>query len=186
MLSNRPIALVTLALLAACAPPWAVIRQSGPPSALAGAQQVSVATDFNSLMMGGLPVAQYIASHAPEEQAAFQEVLRATDEGFRAELANRLMVPTVAAMAPPQPGEVRVTARFVFMEQGKYAFIYKQPSELTTRLVWSVGGVEVDEIETYVRVTAEINRPAIIQRLRIAATITARHAASFFARAQEG
>ena len=167
-------------LVVGCAAPWRVVVQSGPPSELAQIEQLSVATDFSELSIDGEPLRQFLAQRPREENQAFQEVLRSMDEGFRAELQNRMQVPLAHAAAPPGRREARLTARFVELRQGKYGFAYKLPSELRTRLRWTIGHRLVDEIETFVRVGANRQRPSIIQRLRIAATISARYAAAFF------
>ena len=175
---------VAIAITSACGPPWAVIQQSGPPSALAGARQVTVAIDFSNLHVGGEPIDSYMAHQDGERQRAVDEVLQATADAFVAELIASIPVTVIPVDAPPQPGEVRVTARFVDLVMGKYAIIYRQDSRLTTNMEWSVGGQVTDHIQTTVFVAAEIARPSIVQRLRVAGSNTARLGASFFRREQ--
>ncbi|HJK95113.1 MAG TPA: hypothetical protein RMH85_25570 [Polyangiaceae bacterium LLY-WYZ-15_(1-7)] len=163
-----------------CGPPWQVIQQSGPPSALRGAQQVSVATDFSQLMIRNRTLDQEMAARDPNEQAAMQEVINVMDQNFRQELSLRLGVPVVPAQGPPQPGEVRVVARWTYMDMGKYAVIYARDTDLRTRLVWSVGPQVVDEIEVRAVRNADRYHPAIVQRVGAAAQVTAQLAARFF------
>jgi hypothetical protein len=170
--------------LIGCGPPWAVIQQSGPPSALQGAPQVTAAVDFSQLTFGGKTLDQMMAERNPEEQQALNDVFAAMAEAFPVALAERLAVPVVAASGPPQPGEVRVTAQFLDGDLGKYVFVYARDSFLTTNLVWSVGGQDVDVIQTRVVVQASRSQPAIIQRMRIASTNTGRLGAEFFRREQ--
>tara|TARA_B100001750_G_scaffold196220_1_gene168285 strand:+ start:1709 stop:2212 length:504 start_codon:yes stop_codon:yes gene_type:complete len=161
-----------------------VVRQSGPPSALVGARQVVVAVDYQSLTVGSLPVTTYLDGLAPDRRAAVEEVLQAMGDAFIAELTVRLAVPVVPATAPPAPGEVRVTARFQGMVMGKYAVVYAQDSRLITALSWSVGPTPTDEVQTDVFVPADVTRPAILQRMQLAAGDTAALAAEFFRREQ--
>lgn len=172
-------------ILSGCVPPWAVLQQSGPPSALRGATQVTAAVDFSQLTFGGKNLDQMMAERDPEEQQALNDVLAAMAQAFPAALAERLNVPVVPAQGPPQPGEVRCTAVFVEGDLGKYVVVFARNSLLTTNLVWSVGGQDVDVVQTRVVVEANIRQPAIIQRMRIASTNTGHLGARFFASEQE-
>ncbi|MCA9607425.1 MAG: hypothetical protein H6721_00125 [Sandaracinus sp.] len=176
-------AVIGLSLIG-CGPPWAVIQQSGPPSALQGASQITVAVDFSQLTFDGKNLDQMMAERNPEEQAALNDVLTTLALAFPAALAERVNVPVVAAQGPPQPGEVRCTAVFVEGDLGKYMIVFARNSWLTTNLVWSVGGEEVDVIQTRVVVEANVDQPAIIQRVRIASTQTGNLGANFFTREQ--
>ena len=180
----RLLHLMAAALFLSACTPWLIIRQSGPPSAIAGAQQVVLAVDYSQLMVGAVHVDQYRNSRGADEIQAFEDVLQAMADSFFEEAGNRMGVPVTPAAGPPAEGEVRVTFRPIYMVQGKYAVVYKEDSELRSRIVWSVGPQEVDEIETYIKVGASLTRPAIIQRMKIASAKTGRWAASFFERAQ--
>jgi hypothetical protein len=183
--SWRAILVAILGLgLIGCGPPWAVLQQSGPPSALRGAPQVTAAVDFSQLTFGGKTLDMMMAERDPEEQQALNDVFASMAQAFPAALAERLNVPVVPAQGPPMPGEIRCTAVFVEGDLGKYVVMFARDSWLTTNLVWSVGGQDTDVIQTRVVVQANIRQPAIIQRMRIATTNTGHLGAEFFRREQ--
>jgi len=171
--------------MAGCGPPWRVIRQSGPPSALRGATQVIVATDLSAMYVNGKTVDQVMAERSPDEQRAMGEAIAALQTGFIQGFATNTRVSAPVAQGPPMRGEgVRVTARFTNVDPGKYAFVYTRDTMVTARIVWTIDGQVVDEIETTRRVDASMSQPAIIQRMRIGGRRTGELAASFFRRAR--
>jgi len=175
-----------LLLVAACSPPWAVLRRSGPPSALAGAERIRVAVVTDGLTVEDQTLDDYLAAmDDEEEQASFRDQLATMASSFREALGDELEIPVEEVTGPPEEGEVRLTAHLVDLEPGRFAVMVAVPTELTARLQWSVGHQDVDAIETFVRISSDLTRPATIQRMRIAAAQTARLTAQFFEREQE-
>ncbi len=174
----RPLAL--LFLLAACGPQWTTVQQSGPPSALRDATAVTVAFDYDDLLVRDLPVQSYLAGLDPQERAELEQVLEAMATGFLAELTVALPVRVRPASGAPGPNEVRVTVRFRAMELGRHRVHRRIDSQLFTDLVWSVGQTPTDVIRLRTRVQASSSHPVTIERMQVAAERTAQAAAAFF------
>lgn len=173
---------LVLALLASCGPPWAVIVQSGPPSALAGAQSVTYAADFNEVLIDGNPY----GAEPPNEQQSLSEVFATMDQNFLEQFSSRMPVPVVPANAPPGPGEIRMSPVFVEIVRGTRGPIGRQPTQLVTRFRWTVGGQITDEVEVFCSITPALTRPSVGGRLNNCAKRAGAQAAQFFERAQQG
>jgi hypothetical protein len=166
--------------LAACGPSWTTVRQSGPPSALRGAQAVVVAFDYEELQIGQVPVASYLAGLEPPERGELERVLQAMADGFLTELTVALPMRVEPASGPPEGGEVLVTVRFRAMELGRYRVSRRIDSQLVTDLEWTVDGRTSDIIRARTRVPASSSRPTRLGRMQVAAEQTASIAADFF------
>jgi hypothetical protein len=170
-----------LVLVASCGPPWRVIVQSGPPSALAGVPALTISTDSSTLSVNGKSLQQVYA-----EEESFPEAVSNMESGFLSGFTQYAGVPVTPMPTPPGPQEVRVVARFSEVDPGKYAFIYARDTVLTTHVLFIMGGQVVDEIQITRKVSASMSQPAIIQRMRIAGQLSGELAARFFRRARSG
>jgi hypothetical protein len=175
----RYLLVLTVALLASCGPPWAVLVQSGPPSAVSGAQSVSYAADFSQVLVDGHP----FGAEPPNEQQSLSEAFANMDQHFLEEFSGRMMVPVVPANAPPGPGEVRMSPVFVEVVRGTRGPIGFAATELRTRFRWTIGGQVTDEVEVYCKVSPALTRPSVAGRLNSCAQRAGRQAAQFFERA---
>lgn len=173
--------LSAIALLAAsgCGAPWATIVQSGPPSAIAGAQQVSYAASFDSLILDGQPVGQVLAQESPDEQSAIQTAFQEMDQEFFQAFSEGVDVPVVPAAAPPQPGEVRLTAVFSEIQRGARGPIGR-PTLVTARFQFSVGGQVTDEAEASCQIGPSLTRSSAARRMTACARTLGRYAARYF------
>ena len=163
---------------AACGPPWAIVVQSGPPSAAAGAPQITYAADFQQLIMDGVPIGNLLAAESPNEQANIQQAFAEMDQEFFNQLSSRSNTPLVPAQGPPQPNEVRLTGIYVDIQRGSRG-PRGAPSSLVMRFSVSVGGQVVDEVEMSRRVAPSITRPAPGRRLKGCAAQLGSYAARF-------
>jgi hypothetical protein len=181
------VALAGALLLATGCTPWSVIRESGPPSALKGAPRIEVSFDYSQASLGGMSEAAWIARQPPDEQAAYAEVKRNMDEAFLAALARTagVSVIPVAPGVPPSQEAAQLIVRYTFIEQGKYAVFFRMNSEVQAILAWGRSGQITDEIQIQRTVEAELSRPAIIQRMRVATDQLGELGAKFFRQAQE-
>lgn len=171
---------VLLGLTAGCRP-WRVLLESGPPSALQGAQYVDVVFDYRSALLGGRSEQAWLASQPPHDVAAYHEVKRELEEAFLQSLSSHVAVPV--QRAPPgvaAPGGVLLVVRVTKIEQGKYVVVYAMDSELDAILEWQRSGRATDAISIQTRVEASMTRPAIIQRMRVAADRLGELTARFF------
>ena len=178
---HRAFALVVaFGVLVGCSsPPWTVIRQSSP-SALRDHQKMTVQVSSESLTMAGEPLESWLAARPEKERTSMQEVIQQTGEGFRVGVDESLSIELASASGPPTPDELRLTAHLVDIIKGKYAVMYSSPSTLRARLVWTVGDVVVDEIETQISVAASVYKPAVLQRMKECGRRTGRRAAKYF------
>ena len=181
---SMPFALLLVVALFGCAPPWATLAQSGPPSALAGAPAVSVMFNFNEANIGGVPVQQELASLSPDERADLEGAFGDMQSAFMEEFAGRVGVPVMPAQAAPQPGEVRAEVAFTYMQRGPRGPIGFSNTEVTAQIRWSVGGQITDVIEMTRVSKPALTRPSVAQRLRICASGLGALTAKFFEREQ--
>jgi hypothetical protein len=170
-----------LLLLASCGPPWRVIVQSGPPSALTGVTALTMSVDSSALVVNGKPMQQVIA-----EEPDFPQAVQNMEAGFMTIFTQQAGVPVTPMQTPPGPQEVRVVARFTEVDPGKYAVIYRRNTVLTAHIMFIMNGQVVDEIQTVRQAEASLSQPSIIQRMGIAGRLTGELAAKFFRRAQQG
>ena len=177
------VALLSFALLAGCAPPWRVIRQSGVPSPLRGQASIGVSFEWARASLGGRSEQDWLATQPPEDQASYMEVRNALMSTFVSELAQELP----GVMVQPSTGQetVQLSVQPLLLEMGFYRVVIAQDSRLDSALVWSVGGQATDEVTLQTRITANLYNPSILGRMNDAATRTARIAAQFWRHAQQ-
>jgi hypothetical protein len=150
-----------------CGPPWRVIKQSGPPSALADIQSLGVKFDYSRISLGGKSEQQFLASKSEEERAKFQEVKSTMDNAFLIGLRSRL--PDLLVRQDTGQEDATLTVRYTMLEQGKYAVVFAMDTELAAHLAFARNGAVTDEIAVDTAVDATVTQPAILQRVKIAA-----------------
>lgn len=168
--------------LVGCAP-YTVLRSSGPPSALRGAQAMGLSFDFSTVMLGTETAADFAARRSPEEVEELEQIQRAFGQAFRAEVSRRSGGVRFAADAPKGGNLVVLTVAPMYMRLGKYTFMYNESTELAVRCRWSRGGVVLDEIESLVRVDPGPLQPEQIQRVEYGARLLARFCGKYIKRA---
>jgi hypothetical protein len=176
------ILLVSL-VVAGCGPPWLVVRQSGPPSALRAVTRVTVFFDASQALVDGLPIAEELARLSPDERADLDRAMRELGQTYVGELAASLPVPITVAQGPPAPGEVRCLASVVTVDRGGRGPLGR-PTRVALRLDWSVDGQITDAVVIEESVDASVFRPSVAQRLRVAGGQLAHVSTSFFQREQ--
>ena len=182
---HRPAGLfIVLALgVAGCSPPWTVIERSGPPSALRGAQGVTVSWDPSSLYVEGVPMPEAQSTMSPDERSRLDESVRRMGATFLGELAESLDVPLSVASGDVAEGEVRLLVRPVELERGANGAVGSS-TVLVTRLDWILDGDVVDAVQVRVSQPPSMRRPSASERMRIAAGQSAQLAARFFTEAR--
>jgi hypothetical protein len=184
---NRvPLLLVPTVLLLAigCGPPWHVIRQSGPPSALAGQTTIGVTFDWSRVLLGGLPEQVWLANQPPNDQQSYMEVRNAIMESFTAELQRQLAPSGITVVPTTGQEPVVLSVQPLLLEMGFYRVMVNRDSRLDSALVFYVGGQETDHIEVRTRRVANLANPTILGRMVHCAQNTAQLAAEFVRRAQ--
>jgi len=178
------LAAASLFLLTACGPPWRVIRQSGPPSALAGQPVIGVSFDWSRAVLGGQPEQIWLAGQPPADQQSYMEVRNAIMQTFMMELSNQLQPRGITVVPSTGAEPVQLVVMPLTLEMGFYRFVMAMDSRLDSALVWQVGGQETDQIEIRTTATANMANAAILGRMSHCATRSARLAADFYRRAQ--
>jgi hypothetical protein len=169
-------------VLGACTP-YTVLRSSGPPSALRGAQNMGLTFDFSQVMLGTETEADFVARKTPEEIEDLEQIKRGFAIGFRDELPRRAGGVGFAGTAVKGNDIITLTVAPMYMRLGKYTFMYNEATELAIRCRWSKAGVVLDEIESRVRVDPGPLQPAQIDRARYGARLLARFCGQYIKRA---
>ena len=175
----RAITALLLFAAAGCGVPWLTTVQSGPPSAIAGAPQVTYAADFNQMMLDGMPVGQVLAQEPPNEQANIQAAFQQMDQEFLQAFSSRINVPVVPAAGPPQPGEVRLTGIYTNVYRGARGPI-GAATQVTMRFSFSVGGQTTDEAEMTFSIKPSLTRSSVARRMTGCARQLGGYAGRFF------
>lgn len=166
-------------LVVGCGVPWAVTVQSGPPSAIAGATQITYASEFSQLIMDGQPAAELLAQQDPNEQANIQQALQEMDQEFINNFASRANVTVTPATAPPQEGEIRMTGLYTYVDRGARGPIGRS-TVVTMRYSFSVSGQVVDEAEMSRSMKPSLTRSSIARRMRAVAGQLGSYGAKYF------
>lgn len=175
---------IALLLLAGCGPPWRVVRQSGPPSALAGVQLIGVSFDWSRATVGGVPEGAYLGSLPPDEQANYMEVHNTIEAAYFSELQRQSAGVQIVPSTGAEP--VQLVVQPLFLELGYYRVIVSRDSRLDVAAVFLVGGQPVDEIEVRAVRRASMRDPTVLNRMTDAAVVDAQLTAQFIRRARDG
>ncbi len=157
---------LALASLACVPAHYAVIKQSGPPSALTGASAVWVQYDSSHVAISdkNMTEEQWLATREKDEhRQIYLDSKNSANvgfaEGFAAGLAGVQINP---GQAPA--GAIQITVSYLFWEEGMYAGVVAWPSKATARVIFSRDGQTVDEIEVSSAENASVFTPAPQQR----------------------
>ena len=161
----------------ACGPPWTVLVQSGPPSALQQVASFSVITDTSELMLGDKTAEDYLAGLDAAEQQKKREVLENMANNFQSGLSGR-------GVAVSPNGQAQIVFIPTFLRFGKYAVFFKQSTILEGRIEWRINGQVVDSIQVRREQAASRTRPSIHQRVRIVSRYLGGLGAKYVSRAK--
>ncbi|MDQ3032473.1 MAG: hypothetical protein M3Y87_08665 [Myxococcota bacterium] len=175
---------IALLLLAGCGPPWRVVRESGPPSALTGAQLIGVSFDWSRAMVGGVPEALYLGGLPPDEQANYMEVHSAIESAYFSELQRHAGGVQIVPSTGAEP--VQLVVQPLTLELGYYRVIVARDSRLDVAAVFLVGGQPTDEIEVRATRPASMRNATVLGRMTDAAARDAQLTAQFIRRARDG
>lgn len=160
--------LLSVVLLGGCSVPWKVVKESGPPSALAGASAVAIQFDYSAITVEGMTqeawVEQQKAKDAEYEKSWADLKARFEDhyvEGFQGEwgAATRL-----AAGAPKPEGTTLVVVKVNSLDMGHYIPFATSRSQVTVNVVWDRKAPD-DEIIITGSDTPSLVNPSIFQHV---------------------
>ena len=157
----------------ACAP-YKVIERSGPPSALAKADEVVVAFDYSQLRMGMLAQQSEEEFQEGKDVEKFESVKEKMDLELSTAFAESIDG-KVAAAAP-----MKMTVFYTMMQQGKFAPPFVQDTVIKAQCVFAQGETVTDKIETIAQVPASVTQPSIYQRAGVAARLLGKRCAHYY------
>ena len=169
--------------LTGCAP-YTVVQQSGPPSALQGAQQITVSFDWSQVLVLGKPEAAYLAEKTAEERADFQVIKQETDAAVLQGLQENGGPGVTFAVAAADPAAPSVVVQYLEVQTGIYTYVVNLPSKVRTRFLWSRDGKVTDVIETRAMVAASLTTPSDHQRMGMVGRLLGKAAGKFVVKSQ--
>ncbi|EDM76174.1 hypothetical protein PPSIR1_26978 [Plesiocystis pacifica SIR-1] len=134
-----------------CFKTWTVIKASGPPSALQGKAQMAVQFESVNVRVGNkdqMTEQEWLDSREKDEHRdnytdSMSEANRTFMQGLRQRADGVEFVEGQAA-----PGQVQMTVSWIQWEEGMWATeLVKWPSEATARVIFTLDGETLDEIE---------------------------------------
>lgn len=167
-----------LAGAAACSP-YAIVQQSGPPSALLGVTSMTVGFDWSGVQVLDKTEAAYLAEKSAEEQADFAKIKQETDAAILQGLGDRGVTLSPAGEAPPD-----LVVKYVHVQTGIYTPVFSMPSKLSVRFAWHRDGQPTDVIDTQATIGASLTTPSDHQRMEMAGRQVGKAGARYLAEAQ--
>lgn len=160
--------LLLLIIVGGCKP-YAVLKTSGPPSALVGKQSFEVVADFSAVQMGRKTEAQYLEEKDDEARASWQ----GDKEGMLGEFVMGLQAGTggtrtIGPAAAADGQGVDVVVHWDYIEVGAYTVVVNLDTRVNARVEFFVDGVSMDEIQVSATVESTMTTAAAGQRVRMA------------------
>lgn len=156
-----------IALLgSACMPPYQIIQQSGPPSALAGATAMAVEYDYSQIAISDKRMSeqQWLDSREKDEhRKTYLETKDSANTGILEGLTAKIQGVQFSAGTAASGIQIRII--YTEWEEGVYAGVVAWPSKITARVQFSKDGAVTDEILVHVEEAASLYTPAPQQRL---------------------
>lgn len=181
------VALLTATAAGTACAPYAIVQQSGPPSALQGVSQVAVRFDWSKVSVLGKTEQEYLSEKNAEEQADFAKIKLETDAAILQGLQDNGGGAQFSAAGPDlDPNAPQVVVQYGYVQTGIFTPVYSLPSKVTTRFAWSRDGKVTDVIETNATIGASLTTPSDHQRMEMAGRNLGRAAGKFFVTAQTG
>jgi len=158
--------LVAVATMGAgCAPPWTVVRSSGPPSALASAGPITVAFDYSRLQIAGMNEQQFVESKVAKE-ADYPTKWQNLKNSFEESVITGLAGQWSKGVARGAPGAgVGLVVIPTSLSMGHYMVVAATPTTVSTTLDWVVGGQAVEEIAITDAQQATVFTPSVFQHI---------------------
>ena len=151
----------------ACGPPYVILAQSGPPSALAGATAMTIKYDYSQIAISDKRMSeqQWLDSREKDEhRQTYLETKDSANTGFVEGLSGKIAGVQFATGDAPA-GTIQISVVYTEWEEGMYAGVIAWNSKITARVVFSRDGQVVDEIQIHVEESASLYTPAPQQRL---------------------
>lgn len=173
-------ALVTALFASGCGHRWMVVRQAAP-NPLTGANRFALdAVHYETLRVGGISEAEYLAGKTPEQQASFQADKQGFMQQFGSALVEKAQGLQIAGMPAPDAQTFVVKPTLTWIEPGFYAGVARHDTEAEINIqIFTQQGQIVDEIVVRSRIAATLTNPSSGGRLRDAGNDLGRVAANY-------
>ncbi|NVB38852.1 hypothetical protein G6O69_13505 [Pseudenhygromyxa sp. WMMC2535] len=174
------LALVCLVAMASACQHYMVIQQSGPPSALSGAQAVYVQYDYSRIAISDKHMSeqQWLDSREKDEhRQTYLDTKNSVNIGVVEGLSQKLGIPVELGQAPA--GGVQLTVTYLDWEEGVYAGVFAWPSRVMAHFIFTIDGQIVDEIEVKTEEEATLFTPAPTQRFHTCGQRLGQYGAEF-------
>lgn len=155
-------------LAVGCSVPWKVVRESGPPSALAGAGAAALQFDYSTLLVEGMTQEAWVEQQKakdPEYEKSWTDLKARFEkyyvQGFQAGWGTATVLEPGAAKPS---GTVLVLVKVNTLDMGHYIPFATTRSQVTVNVVWDVAGPE-DEITIAGSDTPTLTNPSIFQHV---------------------
>jgi hypothetical protein len=146
---------------------YEVLKQSGPPSAMAGMSALAVNYDYSQIAISDKRMSeqQWLETREKDEhRQTYLETKESANTGFLEGL-NKKMSGVTVTVGEAAAGAVQATVVYEFWEEGVYAAVVAWPSKITARVVFSKDGQVIDEIRVKTEEQSSMVTPAPQQRL---------------------
>jgi hypothetical protein len=161
------LAVLMLALTSMGCAHYEVLKQSGPPSAMAGMTNLAVTYDYSQIAISDKRMSeqQWLETREKDEhRQTYLETKESANTGI-VEGLNKKMGGVTVTVGEAAAGAVQATVVYEFWEEGVYAGVIAWPSKITARVVFSKDGQVIDEIRVKTEEAASMVTPAPQQRL---------------------
>ena len=153
--------------ISACAAPYEMIR-AAQPNPLLGARTFSLEPlHFDAMIVGEMPVAQYLAAKKPEQQQSFLTDEQAMNGALAAGVIQRAGRLEIVLGPPPNAAVFIIRPIVVHYEPGYYGYVASRPTEGELRVqVLTPDGRLVDELAMRSTIYASLANPSSGDRMR--------------------
>jgi hypothetical protein len=162
---------VPFVVLSACGPSWKVVKQANPNPLQGKRTFVVEEIKFDNLMIGKKAEADYIAGKEQKWLDSYNADKSAMVNGYTGRLIALKGGYDIAPSTGAAPADGFIIRPVIsWLEPGNFNGVFNIASEAKLRLqVVDGAGTVVDEVELHTAVPADIVRPSVGQRYRIAA-----------------
>jgi hypothetical protein len=160
----------SLFFVGGCFKRYTVVRQAVPNPFL-GQHSFSIEpVHFETLQVGRMAEAEWLARKTPEQQASYMNDRQAMIQRYVERMTARNPGLEIIAGPPPTPQTFIVRPILEYIEPGFYVGVMKMDTEARMRVqLLNQQGQILDEFLSYVRVQADLFNPSTGGRLRTAA-----------------
>ncbi|MEL6185089.1 MAG: hypothetical protein AAFU79_10730 [Myxococcota bacterium] len=187
-LRHAGLGLLLGAVVTACAAPYQVVQQSGPPSALRNLETTIVAFDYSRMIVEGMSLDAWMKKKTAEDAEypkTWLDLQGRWEEAFRlgfSETGNTVEAGTLESQ--PTAGQCKLVVRVLTFTMGKYFVVSATATRMDTEMDFVVGPDVTDIIALQAAQQAGAFNPSVFQHVKPVGQALGRNAGKFFADSQ--